>query len=75
MSRQLVVQVCLPNQTDLDFLKAYAADKDMSLSAALLDMCNFYDKKTVYLKKEEKLGCTIKDMMIPSAPLDKYKEY
>lgn len=75
MSRQRVVQVCLPTDEDLAFLQDYAADRGMSLSAAILDMCNFYDKKNTYKKPGAARGSVIKSIMISNTPLKDYEEY
>ena len=75
MSRRNVVQVCLPSDEDLEFLQAYAAERGVSLSAALLEMSNFYDKKNSYKKTGIKTGSVIKSIMISNTPLKDYEEY
>lgn len=72
---RIIIQVCLSDPLDKEFLEAYAKERNLSLSSAVLDMCNFYDKKNVYLKGIKKTGSVIKDLMFSDTPLDDYKEY
>jgi len=75
MGRQLVVQVCLGSQEDLEFLKEYAHDRGMSLSAAFLDMAQFYDKKNAAAKSTAAKISVIKGVMLSKTPLEDYREY
>lgn len=75
MSRQLVVQVCLSSEEDMDFLKEYARERGLSLSAAFLDMAEFYDKKNRAAAAPSAKVSVIKGVMLSRTPLEDYKEY
>ena len=61
--------------SDRAFIEAYAKERGLSLSSALLEMAGFYDKRNVYCAQEHICTREIDGISFSDTPLDDYREY
>lgn len=75
MSQKYILQVYLEEQDRL-FIQAYAKEHGgLSLSQAMLDMADYYDKRNAWYLNQGQCPNPIGGIDFSTAPLDDYKEY